>query len=185
MLAAGCEDAEPKATLDSSVASPEPTKVATLFPTSTPGTTELTIEKLDIHLSRWQARSFRDYKIYYQNVSLRAMENREMPVVITVRDGSIESVVNQSDGEPIQGGSYPDVENLFSMIRSAIRGGYEVIGVAFHQQLGYPTSGYLAYVDVPDGGKGFRATVVPLSASGAPPTATPVPKGQTVGEPIP
>ena len=131
-------------------------KVATLFPTSTPGTTELTIEKLDIHLSRWQARSFRDYKIYYQNVSLRAMENREMPVVITVRDGSIESVVNQSDGEPIQGGSYPDVENLFSMIRSAIRGGYEVIGVAFHQQLGYPTSGYLAYVDVPDGGEGVQ-----------------------------
>ena len=141
MLAAGCEDAEPKATLDSSVASPEPTKVATLFPTSTPGTTELTIEKLDIHLSRWQARSFRDYKIYYQNVSLRAMENRAMPVVITVRDGSIESVVNQSDGEPIQGGSYPDVENLFSMIRSAIRGGVRGHRGGFPSTAGLPHLG--------------------------------------------
>ena len=67
------------------------------------------------------------------------------PVFITVRSSSIESVVYQSNGQPVQEGSYPDVEGLFELVRDAISLKYEDISVTFDPQLGYPTSAWLSW----------------------------------------
>ena len=165
-------------------------KRATLTPThtSTPtnnGTPTLTVEDLKRHKSIWEARNLRDYQIDYQNKSFLPPEQMK-PVFITVRNGSIESVVYQSNGQPVQKGSYPDMEGLFELVRDAISWKYEEISVTFDPQLGYPTPAWLSWDRrVADGGVGFTARVRPLPASIPTPTTKPTPELTPTSTPPP
>ena len=148
-------------------ADPEPTASPSMLP---PATVALTVEDLERRKSIWEARTPRDYQIDYQNKTFLPPEQMK-PVFITVRNGSIESVVYQSNGQPVQEGSYPDVEGLFELVRDAIFWEYEEISVTFDPELGYPTSAWLSWDRrVADGGRGFTARVRPLPASTPTPT---------------
>ena len=163
---------------------------ATLTPThtSTPtsnGTPALTVEDLERRRSIWEARNLRDYQIDYQNKTFLPPEEMK-PVFITVRSSSIESVVYQSNGQPVQEGSYPDVEGLFELVQDAISLKYEEISVTFDPQLGYPTSAWLSWDRrVADGGVGFTARVRPLPVSIPTPTTKPTPELTPTSTPPP
>ena len=188
VAAAACDDPQPSATSEptktltptsthtpTSTLVPTPTDTPTLTPThtSTPtnnGTPALTVEDLERRRSIWEARNLRDYQIDYQNKTFLPPEQMK-PVFITVRSSSTESVVYQSNGQPVQEGSYADVEGLFELVRDAISWKCEEISVTFDPQLGYPISAWLSWDRrVADGGVGFTARVRPLPASIPTPT---------------
>lgn len=154
--------------------SSSPSSTATSLVRSTPtnaGTPALTAEDLKKYKSIWDDQGLRDYQIDYQKLWAR-LPGDSQPVVITVRNGLINSVVGRLNGQPVaKPRSYPDVREFFELIRKAIFLDYEVISVTFHPDLGYPTSIWLAYIDAPDVGDGFSAMVRPLPEPATPPSS--------------
>ena len=122
------------------------------------------LQELERNERIWEALRLRDYQVDYQRQWVMEPD-LDQSITVTVRNGSIKSVVNSFNGQelpvPI---SYPDVGQSFEWVRDAVDREYEVINVEYHPEFGYPTNIWLAYIDAPGVGSGFTARVRPLPA---------------------
>ncbi len=101
-------DVEPADSVAPAVDSPMPAAepVEAVEPTPQPPT----VEELNQRLVAWEAGLLQDYRIVYQEIGSASRE-QSAPVIITVRNGSVASVVYRSNGQPAPLRSYPNVEH--------------------------------------------------------------------------
>ncbi len=153
-------DVEPADSVAPAVDSPMPAAepVEAVEPTPQPPT----VKELNQRLVAWEAGLLQDYRIVYQEIGSASRE-QSAPVIITVRNGSVASVVYRSNGQPAPLRSYPNVEQLFAVVEAALSGDYKVVQVAFDPELGYPTVVSLASNWPGEAEAGFTAKVLPDS----------------------
>ena len=90
---------------------------------------------------RWEAQQIVSYS-YTLAVSCFCPEDIRQPVVVTVTDGEMASIVKADGGNPAAAeffAEYNTVEKLFTLIQKAINEGADEVTVTYDSTLGYPT----------------------------------------------
>lgn len=122
--------------------------------------------ELDENLGLWREAGIEDYTFRFRRICFCTATNA---VVIEVRAGSVQSIVDAESGEPVDARfltSYLTVDGLFEEIREAIDRDAHTLSVTYHQSLGYPTSIDIDYeVNTIDDEVSFRASELEESYS--------------------
>ena len=103
--------------------------------------------ELNNNLSKWASKSVTDYQ-YTFRWSCFCTEDFVKPVIISVRNGMINTVVYVDSGNSVDEshfGRYRTVEELFDFIQDAIDEKAYEISVSYDPELGYPTSASIDY----------------------------------------
>jgi hypothetical protein len=109
--------------------------------------TEPAAEALQDGMARWEARGPSNYDMVVQRGHCECLPEMVVPVRVSVRDNSIESVRNEQTCEAI--GSHPfnalSVEGIFSLIQSALAQNAHRVTVRYDAVLGYPRTVVIDY----------------------------------------
>jgi len=98
-------------------------------------------EELAAARSRWQRSGPASYTVTIR-ISCECTQEMAGPVVVTVRNGTVESRSYVPSGAAVSSqyvGSFPAVEGLFALIEKAMRDGTKPLVAHYHPSLGYPT----------------------------------------------
>jgi len=98
-------------------------------------------DELTAAKARW-SRSAPDAYSYTIRRSCECLPESSGPVVVTVRNGVVESRQYTQSGAAVASqyaDIFPAVEGLFAIIDGAIRNGTKPLTVEYHPTLGYPT----------------------------------------------
>ncbi len=107
----------------------------------TPGSKDLQTE-LDDNRALWDAAAITDYSMRFQRLCLFCAIDLLIPVRITVRGDTIDTVTDLDSGEPVVGiaeGTFLTIDELFDVIQDAINRNASEIDVRYVEVLGYPT----------------------------------------------
>ena len=116
---------------------------------------------LDVARERWDERPFQDYVFETQH-SCFCTPEMVGPVRITVRQGSIESVVLLETGSGVDSSLWFTIEQFFALIPLfGDQNGVEEVEVEYDGTLWYPASVRVRYgEDVLDAGSNYTITTV-------------------------
>ena len=98
-------------------------------------------EELTAARSKWQRTGPASYTVTIR-ISCECTAEMAGPVVVTVRNGAVESRMYVPSGAAVSAqyvGSFPAVEGLFGLIEKAMRDGTKPLVAQYHPALGYPT----------------------------------------------
>jgi Family of unknown function (DUF6174) len=90
---------------------------------------------------QWQAQELDSYS-YTLALSCFCVDDLRQPVVISVTDGEMASIIKVEGGEPAAAEFFADyntVEKLFALIQKAIDEGADEVTITYDATLGYPT----------------------------------------------
>ena len=91
--------------------------------------------------SRWQRSAPASYRVTIAR-SCECLPEMSGPVVVTVRNGVLESQQYVRSGEAVTtsyASLFPGVDGLFAIIEDAVQNGTRPLVVQYHPTLGYPT----------------------------------------------
>jgi hypothetical protein len=96
---------------------------------------------------RWQARQPTTYAFVFQRSCGECLPEATVPLLITVHERQIRSVVNQQTGEPVSAEVYQPkrIEDLFAIVEAVLEQGAYRMSVSYDRNLGYPTSIFINY----------------------------------------
>ncbi len=98
--------------------------------------------EINEHRSLWDVAAITDYSIRFQNLCFNCLPEFLIPVRITVRDDTIDTVTDLDSGDPITEftpGVFPTIDVLFDFIQNAIDNAASQIDIRYDAVLGYPT----------------------------------------------
>ncbi len=104
-------------------------------------------DDLDVQRAAWQSHGYADYS-YTMSVRCVCGGIVNVPTRVTVASDTVAALVVVSSGDPVPAEYrhwYLTVNQLFDALQAAIDGRAEVIHVAYHSDLNYPTSVAIAY----------------------------------------
>lgn len=98
-------------------------------------------------MQRWSVRAPSSYQIVLQRSHCECLPAWLIPVRVTVRDGSVQSVIDVQTGDPVTTDLYHamTVEQLFAVVADAIDQNAYRISVEYDQEWGYPRSIFIDY----------------------------------------
>jgi hypothetical protein len=120
--------------------------VSSLTPIEAP-TLEEVQSRLDSHRALWESSGRSGYQMEYRRNCFCAPDTTS-PVVVSVNDGAIDSVVYAETGEPVGEAMlefFPDVDGMFDILQDAIDEEAASIRVDYHEESGYPVNIYIDY----------------------------------------
>ena len=98
--------------------------------------------EIDEHRALWDVAAITDYSMRFQNLCGFCGVEFLIPVRITVRDDTIDTVTDLDSGDPITeftAGVFPTIDVLFDFIQNAIDNAASQIDIRYDAVLGYPT----------------------------------------------
>ena len=98
--------------------------------------------ELDENRALWDAAAITDYSMRFQRLCLFCAVDFLIPVRITVRDDTIDTVTDLDTGAAvaeITEGTFLTIDELFDFIQDAIDQNASEIDVRYDEVLGYPT----------------------------------------------
>jgi len=101
--------------------------------------------ELDANRIVWTAQGLTDYNYRFQR-SCFCIPSFAAPGIVSVRNGSIVSVVSAIDGLPLDPANYPTIEELFDEIQSAIDFPAANISLTYDAQVGFASSISIDYI---------------------------------------
>jgi hypothetical protein len=98
-------------------------------------------------MARWEAGGPSSYDVVVQRGPCECLAEMTVPVRVSVRNNSIESVRNEQTGEAISTQPFHamTVEQIFSLIQSAITQNAHRVTVSYDPVLGYPRTVVIDY----------------------------------------
>lgn len=117
-------------------------------------------DELDLNVRKWEKRGPSTYSYDYQAICY-CIDSVLRPVTISVSDKEIVQVVFRDTQETVAAEAfdgYPNVEDLFEVIRDAIARDAHSIEVGYDPLFGYPTEASIDYQkNIADEEFGFQA----------------------------
>ncbi len=107
----------------------------------TSGSKDLQTE-LTEHRALWDVAAITDYSMRFQRLCVFCEIDFLIPVRITVRGDTIDTVTDLDTGAPVTettAGTFLTIDELFDFIQDAIDQNASEINIRYHQVLGYPT----------------------------------------------
>ncbi len=107
----------------------------------TSGSKDLQTE-LDEHRALWDVAAITDYSMRFQRLCVFCEIDFLIPVRITVRGDTIDTVTDLDSGAPVvetTEGTFLTIDELFDFIQDAINQNASEIDVRYNEVLGYPT----------------------------------------------
>ncbi len=98
--------------------------------------------ELDEHMALWDVAAITDYSMRFQRLCLFCSVDFLVPVRITVRGDTIDTVTDLDTGDPvaeITPGTFLTIDEVFETIQDAIDQNASEIDVRYDEVFGYPT----------------------------------------------
>jgi hypothetical protein len=105
-----------------------------------------TDDDLAANRQRWQAQNVENYRFTYTRQCFCPPQARG-PFEVTVRDGKVESVIYQGEGEPMERplAEYQTVEDLFAVLADAYDRGAASVRASYDAETGQPSEFFIDY----------------------------------------
>ena len=133
------------------------TAILTMLMTASGQTSQMQ-QIFDKNHQKWASRNIKNYQ-YTFNWRCFCTPDYVKPVILSVRDGAIDSVKYADNGAAVDKANYEKyrtVESLFDMIQEAIDKKAAKIQVTYDAKSGYPLSAFIDYsASIADEEKGF------------------------------